>query len=194
MHETVAITGDNRQHNGQTPADYDFYVILNRSSGAGDPNELVQRMRDHHPELRVTEFKVICRDDDLEQVMADRFRRAREEGRAVLVGGGDGTINLAVKNALKYQVPLALLAQGTFNLFARHHGLSEDLREQLQQLSRCKLQQVAVCFINGMPFTASANFGIYPAVIRDRERYMDSVGTRNRVLASLAGWHCCWRG
>ena len=50
-------------------------------------------------------------------------RRARESGGVLVAVGGDGTLNSAAQAALTEGCTLGVIAQGTFNLFAREHGL-----------------------------------------------------------------------
>jgi diacylglycerol kinase family enzyme len=165
----------------------EFIAVINRSSGTGTPEQLIERLQQQAERVRIIDFVVVENGPDLETDIERQFSRAVEGGYAVLVAGGDGTLNIGVKYAHRYRVALAVMAQGTFNLFSRHHGLSTDPEQQVLQLSECRLQQVPVCWINGLPFTTSASFGLYPKVIEDRESYQEKMGFRSRATAFVAG-------
>ena len=166
---------------------YTFVVVINSRSGTGTADAILERLSQYSSHIRIARKVVLNNTGDIEQKIAKIFRFATKNNFAVLAAGGDGTINLCVKYALKSNVPIATLAQGTFNLFARHHGLSEDPDKQIEQLATCRLQEVPVCWMNEIPFTTSAAFGIYPAVINDREHYQKKAGFRSRSTAILAG-------
>lgn len=178
---------DRKQEDPAAIGNREFVAIINRSSGTGTPEQLIESIQKQADRVRVLNFVVVENGDRLERDIEAQFKWAAENRCAVLIAGGDGTLNLGVKYAHRYSVALAVLAQGTFNLFTRHHGLSTDPAKQVAQLNDCRLQQVPVCWINGLPFTTSASFGLYPKVIEDRERYQEKAGFRSRATAFLAG-------
>ncbi|MGB3621319.1 hypothetical protein FT643_02895 [Ketobacter sp. MCCC 1A13808] len=167
--------------------DHQFVVVINSGSGTGTPEAIMERLAEHADTIKVKQKAILRSGDNIEKRISKIFTYASRKKMGVLAAGGDGTINLCVKYALKYDVPMAMLAQGTFNLFARHHGLSVDPATQVAQLADSRIKKVPICWINGLPFTTSAAFGIYPDVIDDREHYQKRAGFRSRTTAMLAG-------
>ena len=55
----------------------------------------------------------------------------QEEYSRIIVGGGDGTVNLCVNAMIKHNInlPLAILPSGTANDFAYYFGLPSDIKE-----------------------------------------------------------------
>lgn len=55
----------------------------------------------------------------------------QEEYSRIIVGGGDGTVNLCVNAMIKHDInlPLAILPSGTANDFAYYFGLPSDIKE-----------------------------------------------------------------
>ena len=55
----------------------------------------------------------------------------QEEFSRIIVGGGDGTVNLCVNAMIKHDInlPLAILPSGTANDFAYYFGLPSDIKE-----------------------------------------------------------------
>ena len=91
-------------------------LTANPKSGGGlDPEPLASAMREAGAEVEVFG----CEPDELERIAAARPER-------VAVAGGDGTIDPAAELAGRLGVPLAVIATGTANDFARANGLPDD--------------------------------------------------------------------
>jgi len=172
----------------QRVGDLEFIAIINCGSGSVQANHVIDKLKFYASQLNVIRIHLIdCEVDDPAACIAKWIAQAAQAQQAVIVAGGDGTICLAVNYALQESVPLAILAMGTFNLFARHHNLSTDPATQIQQLLQCELTQVSICYANDQPFTTSASFGLYPEVIEDREHYQFKIGFRSRFTGYFAG-------
>lgn len=166
---------------------FSFTVLINPGSGTVSVDSVKDNFKRSGAGIKVSQYVTLSHDEPLEKQVEDCFKSASNNDHGVVVVGGDGTINLAVKYAILHGVPLAVMARGTFNLFARHHGLSVDPQTQVQQLGECVLQAVAVSYVNDLPFTTSASFGLYPEVIQDRERHQAQAGFRSQLVAYLSG-------
>jgi diacylglycerol kinase family enzyme len=94
-------------------------LAANRASGGGlDPEPLLAAMRERGAEAA----GFGCDDEDLE-------RAAAWEPDRLAVAGGDGTIGPVAELAGRLDVPLAVIATGTANDFARTYGLPDDAVE-----------------------------------------------------------------
>jgi diacylglycerol kinase family enzyme len=94
-------------------------LAANRASGGGlDPEPLLAAMRERGAEAA----GFGCGDEDLE-------RAAAWEPDRLAVAGGDGTIGPVAELAGRLDVPLAVIATGTANDFARTYGLPDDAVE-----------------------------------------------------------------
>ncbi len=169
--------------------DYRFVVLINGGSGSADFIAIKQRLTAAHCALRIVNFVALHDVSTIEDKVEKAFIHAKNNRLAVLVVGGDGSICLAVKYALLFDVPLALLAQGTFNLFALHHGLAVDTEKGIAQIENSHIEKVAVARINDLPFITGANFGLYPELIEQREKYQSLTGVRTRITAYISGLH-----
>lgn len=108
--------------------------------------------------------------------------------RGVLVAvGGDGTVNAAAQAALRNGCPLGVVARGTFNLFAREHGLPLDPAEGFRALLDAQVHPVQVGLVNQHVFLANAAVGLYPKLLEDREEAKERLGKRRRWIAVAAG-------
>ena len=60
----------------------------------------------------------------------------------LIVYGGDGTLHEAIPEAVKWQVPVALLPAGTTNVLARELGIPRDPERALSLVPQRKLQKI----------------------------------------------------
>lgn len=122
-------------------------------------------------------------------------QQAAAEGGLLVAAGGDGTLNAAAQAALRHGCPLGLVPMGTFNLFAREHGIALEPAEAVHGLVHGRLEPVQVGLVNSRVFLVNAAVGLYPKLLEDRETAKRQLGQRNRLIAvaaglvSLFGWH-----
>lgn len=144
-------------------------VLLNAKSGNGkapDAAKLIERL-----------LAEAGRDGRVELVQSgERFRslarEAVESGCAALVaGGGDGTVNTAASALAGTDIPLGVLPLGTLNHFAKDLGLPADLAEAVQVVLGGKVTSVDVGSVNDHIFLNNSSIGVYPRLVRLRERY-----------------------
>ncbi|ROO90419.1 undecaprenyl-diphosphatase [Actinocorallia herbida] len=101
--------------------------------------------------------------------LEDRLERAARKAKVLAVGGGDGTVGAGAAAALKHDLPLLVLPVGTLNHFSRSLGI-ETVSDALNAYRSGNLSRVDVGAVNGVPFLNNAGFGIYPDVVRRREK------------------------
>jgi diacylglycerol kinase family enzyme len=80
---------------------------------------------------------------------------------------------------------MGLVAQGTFNYFARTHGLPEDAALATRVLLQGTPVPVQVGIVNEHLFLVNASLGLYPEMLKDREAYTESFG-RHRLVVLFA--------
>jgi diacylglycerol kinase family enzyme len=144
-------------------------VVLNGSSGKGDCAAAAKRLEEIFSaagrEARITVAE-----------SGDQIRSAIEEavkGRCetLVAGGGDGTINTAAQAVIGSEVQLGILPLGTLNHFAKDLGIPLDLDEAAKVVLDGIVCKVDVGEVNGRIFLNNSSLGVYPAVVRLRERY-----------------------
>jgi diacylglycerol kinase (ATP) len=86
--------------------------------------------------------------------------------RRVIVGGGDGTINCAVKPLLGQNVTLGVLPLGTGNDFARSLGIEPTLEAACDVIAAGYTARVDVGLANGHPFLNAVSLGLASAIAR----------------------------
>ena len=111
-------------------------------------------------------------------------REAVESGCDTLVaGGGDGTINTAASAIVGRNITLGVLPLGTLNHFAKDLGIPLNLDEAAKIILEGSWCRVDVGEVNGRIFLNNSSLGVYPLLVRLRERYRATL--RGKWLAAF---------
>lgn len=161
-----------------------FVAVLNRGSG---------RQQDCEQQVRAVlegagrhvEF-VALDPGEVPATCMRAARMARDAGGALVAIGGDGTLNAAAQAALAHGCPFGVIAQGTFNMFARDHGLPLEAEEAARVLLDAEIEPVQVGLLNERVFLVNGSIGLYPQLLQDREAFKQKLG-RHRWVALVAG-------
>ena len=128
---------------------------------------------------------LFCRPTELVRVAHEAAARAVSARTAVVAVGGDGTLNTVAQAAHAAGCAMGVVPQGTFNYFARTHGIPADPSEAAGLLLRVAPAPVQVAGINDRVFLVNASLGLYPDLLEDREAYKARFG-RSRWVAFVA--------
>jgi diacylglycerol kinase family enzyme len=101
---------------------------------------------------------------------------------ATTAGGGDGTVNGVAAALVDTGIALGVLPLGTLNHFAKDLGVPLDLEAAVRTIVAGQAHAVDVGEVNGRIFVNNSSLGIYPEIVRDRERQQKRFG-RNKWLA-----------
>jgi len=98
----------------------------------------------------------------------DRLLREALEGgvRRFILGGGDGTLNHALKHLLGHDVTLGVLPLGTGNDFARSLGIAPTLEAACDAIAAGCTVRVDVGLANGRPFLNAVSLGLASAIAK----------------------------
>ena len=119
---------------------------------------------------------------DLARVAVQAAATAKAQGTAVVAVGGDGTINAVAQAAHAAGCAMGVVPQGTFNYFARTHGIPTETAEATRVLLQAVPVPVQVGLVNDRVFLVNASLGLYPELLQDREAYKARFG-RSRLVA-----------
>ena len=156
--------------------------IINAASGssAGDAKRAVLedalQAAGRPGELR------FAKPDALARVAQQAAADALATRSAVVAVGGDGTINAVAQAAHAAGCPMGVVPLGTFNYFARTHGIPTEPAEAAQMLMHAVPVPVQVGTVNDHVFLVNASLGLYPDLLEDRETYKARFG-RSRWVA-----------
>lgn len=150
-------------------------VIINAAAGADDKGEtLAARLREVFSEAGFEASVTLARDG---AEAASRASAAAADGTArVVAGGGDGTISSVASLLAGTQKELGVLPLGTFNHFAKDLGLPLDLEGAARVAARGRVVEVDVGEVNGRVFVNNSSIGLYPHIVRRRQRQQERLG------------------
>ncbi|WP_455361369.1 diacylglycerol/lipid kinase family protein [Streptomyces sp. SYSU K21746] len=167
-------------------------LVVNPGSGAavgaGRSDATAERLQELLPEARITELGP---KDDLPALLERAARETAEQGGALGVCGGDGTVNAAAEAAVRHRVPLAVFPGGTFNHFAADLGI-----ETMQDVVRAVTGGDAVTVDLGRAsspdgseekvFLNTFSLGVYPELVHAREKMEARIGKWPALAVGLA--------
>lgn len=165
-----------------------LFVLLNVRSGRHDADDtqvsvgrlLTESGRRH-------EFITVEPGTDIGEAARRGAEQALAEEGIVVAAGGDGTVNAVAQAAHDTGCPLGVLPQGTFNYFARTHGIPTETLEATRALLGARVTPVQVGLVNDRVFLVNASLGLYPELLEDREQFKSRFG-RNRLVAAVAAF------
>jgi undecaprenyl-diphosphatase len=160
-----------------------FVVVINETAGSGaQADDVEKELRAALPMVDV----VRCGEGD---DVADCLREAAKHAKVLGVMGGDGTVNCAAGIALEAKLPLAVVPGGTLDHFAGEVGLREvsDVIEAVRTGSAVEIT-VGSADPEGrdLYFLNTFALGIYPELVRERERHEKRIGKWPAMALALA--------
>jgi diacylglycerol kinase family enzyme len=167
--------------------DAPLFIVVNAGSGRADADSACAAIASVLDEAgRRHQILRVDAPDLLEATVANAARAAEAQGGAVVAAGGDGTLNAVARVAVARGLAYGALPQGTFNLFCRDHGLSEDIADATRALLNATVAPVQVGRVTGRVFLVNASLGLYPRLLEDREKAREALGG-HRLAAIFAG-------
>ena len=158
-------------------------VVINESAGAGSrADEAEQELLRLLPKAEV----VRCTADD---DVAGCLTKAAERGEVLGVMGGDGTVNCAAGIALDRGMPLAVLPGGTLDHFAGELGVRaiEDVATAVREGNAVEITVgSADPEGRGLYFLNTFALGVYPELVREREKLENRIGKWPAMAVAMA--------
>ena len=128
---------------------------------------------------------LVCETAELPQVSAQAATAAVASSTAVIAVGGDGSMNTVAQAAHAAGCAMGVIPYGTFNYFARTHGIPSEPQAAVRMLLEARPMPVQVSGINNRVFLVNASLGAYPELLQDREAFKSRFG-RSRWVALVA--------
>ena len=155
-------------------------VIINASAGCGYASDWAQQLE--------ASFAGVGLDADItlaasgEEMIATAEAAVERGAPIVVAGGGDGTINAVASVVVGSGVRFGVLPLGTLNHFAKDLGIPLELEAAIANVATGKPVKVDVGEVNGRIFLNNSSLGLYPDIVRDREKQQRRLG-RGKWLA-----------
>jgi len=117
---------------------------------------------------------------------------------ALLVAGGDGSVNEAVRGLLARAAPrpkLGVIPQGTVNVLTQELALPEESEALAEMFMRGETKPLHVGLANGRPFVLMASGGVDAAAVEMVDVELKGLKrTFGRLAYALAAARIFWRG
>jgi YegS/Rv2252/BmrU family lipid kinase len=89
-----------------------------------------------------------------------------DECEAILIAGGDGTVNQAVNAMMENKIkrPVGVIPAGTANDFAQHLGIPENFNEAFEVIAQMKIRKLDIGIVNGQYFVNVCGGGLLTSI------------------------------
>src|SRR5215211_1251050 len=150
-------------------------VIINAAAGGGsEDDERARAVEEAFEACGVGAHVSVARGDDVTGLV----RRALSNGaRAVVAGGGDGTVGSVAGALIGSDRPLGVLPLGTLNHFAKDLRIPLALEEAARNVCEGEAVSVDVGEVNGHVFVNNSSLGLYPRIVRRRAKLQEREGS-----------------
>jgi diacylglycerol kinase family enzyme len=149
-------------------------VIVNASSGADDKKQARETLAKAFASSGV-EARISLAESGEEII--DLARGAVRDGcQPIVAGGGDGTVNAVASVLLGTDRTLGVLPMGTLNHFAKDLKIPLDLEAAALNCLEGREASVDVGEVNGRIFLNNSSLGLYPSIVRHREKQQQQLG------------------
>jgi diacylglycerol kinase family enzyme len=157
-------------------------VIVNGDAGSGHDEAAATRLRAALAAAGL-DAELVLAGSGAQMIAAARDAVAGG-AKLVAAGGGDGTMNAVASVLAGTNVVFGVLPMGTLNHFAKDLGIPLELEEAVRNLATGRPKRVDVGEVNGRVFLNNSSLGLYPDIVRDRERQQRRLG-RGKWPAAL---------
>lgn len=143
-------------------------VIINASAGLDDKQEIAEKLAAIFAASGV-EASITLADTGEKLIEAARDAIAQKPS-VIVAGGGDGTLNAIAALVVDTKIALGVLPLGTLNHFAKDLQIPLDPEDAARNILEGHTVSVDVGEVNGKIFLNNSSLGIYPRIVRHRER------------------------
>ncbi|HLL16482.1 MAG TPA: diacylglycerol kinase family protein [Pyrinomonadaceae bacterium] len=159
-------------------------IILNASAGNGDQEAARATLAEIFAADGHLDAHVSLAQSGTEIVELARAAASNDGVQIVVAGGGDGTVNAVASELVGTQKTLGVLPLGTLNHFAKDLGIPLDLEGAARNIIEGEVVRVDVGDVNGRIFINNSSLGLYPSIVRHREKQQERLG-RGKWFAAI---------
>lgn len=159
-------------------------IILNASAGSGGQEEASRTLAEIFAAESDMEAHVSLAQSGEEIVELARQAVADAEVQIIVAGGGDGTVNAVASELVGTDKTLGVLPLGTLNHFAKDLNIPLDLEGAARNIFSGETVKVDVGEVNERIFINNSSLGLYPSIVRRREKQQERLG-RGKWFAAV---------
>jgi diacylglycerol kinase family enzyme len=165
------------------PVPSSLLILLNPGSGSSDPDALPRTLLELAERAQVpARVEVLLEPARLPALVDEAIAQGVT---TIVAGGGDGTVSSVASCLMGRDVRLGVLPLGTLNHFAKDLGLPLEAEAAMAVVLAGHVRRVDVGEVNGRVFLNNSSIGLYPRMVRLRQR-RDARGWRKWLVAARA--------
>jgi YegS/Rv2252/BmrU family lipid kinase len=143
-------------------------VIINAGSGSVESEETKRQLVELFEENGI-EANINLAKDGFEIVeLAKKIAKSRTE--IIVAGGGDGTVSAIAEEVIKENKILGILPLGTLNNFSKDLQIPQELAGAVKIIAEKRVKIIDVGEVNGRIFVNNSSIGLYPHIVKRREK------------------------
>jgi diacylglycerol kinase family enzyme len=149
-------------------------VIVNAGSGQGSAEALADRVEAAFRDAGATaQVRLAHGGSELDAALAAAVDQRPD---VIVAAGGDGTVSMVAAALVDQDIALGVLPLGTLNHFAKDFGLPLEIDAAVAHVVQGRPVRVDVGEVNGRIFVNNSSLGLYPDIVRERERQQRRLG------------------
>lgn len=143
-------------------------VIVNAGSGSVEAETTKQKLVELFEENGVEANIHLAKDGGEIVRLAEKI--AKSDVEIIVAGGGDGTISAVAEVVLKENKILGVLPLGTLNNFSKDLQIPQNIEDAVRIIAEKYVRTIDVGEVNGRLFVNNSSIGLYPHIVRRREK------------------------
>jgi diacylglycerol kinase family enzyme len=117
----------------------------------------------------------------------------RHSDDIVVAAGGDGTVTAVASKLAGTSRTLGVIAGGTLNHFAKDLNIPQEFDAAVALLRDGQTRSVDIAEVNGRTFINNSSLGLYPEVVREREKirrrgFRKWIAFAAAIVRAMARW------
>jgi len=149
-------------------------VIVNAGSGSVEQEETKQNLIDLFAENNVQANVYLAKNGD--EIVELAKKAAKGKAEIIVAGGGDGTVSAIASEIIKTGKTFGILPLGTLNNFSKDLQIPQNIEEAVRVIAENHTKEIDVGEVNGRIFVNNSSIGLYPQIVKNRERQQERLG------------------
>lgn len=143
-------------------------AIINSGSGSVNADETKRRLEEAFAANGLeADVHLVEEGEDISELAR---KAAASDAEIVCAGGGDGTMSAVAAEIVKTDKVLGVLPLGTLNNFSKDLKIPQNIEEAVKIIAENHREMIDVGEVNGQIFVNNSSIGLYPQIVKRRER------------------------
>ena len=149
-------------------------VIINAAGGSFVEGETEQRLKDAFAANGLDANIRLAKTG--EQIGEFAEAAIKSNAEIIVAGGGDGTISSVAAFVANTDKTFGVLPLGTLNNFSKDLLIPQDIDEAVKIIAAGNIAEIDLAELNGRVFINNSSIGLYPKIVKDREKQQERLG------------------